>query len=110
MPSVLSALTQLDFDPWQEAAELARLSGAMASRRLASRLASLPDRPSAPRDVERIAARLVALLPRPSTINIPARATSIGVGASTKFSVGSRPILVAILIAFVLGLLWIASR
>jgi hypothetical protein len=110
MLSVLSALTQLDFDPWQEAAELARLSGDMATRRLASLLASLPDRPTAPRDLGRIAARLVALLPRQAAINVPVRATLRGVGESTRSSLGKRPILFVILIAFVIGLLWLASR
>jgi hypothetical protein len=110
MLSVLSALTQLDFDPWQEAAELARLSGDMATRRLASLLVSLPDRSAAPRDVGRIAARLVALLPRQAAINVPVRATLRGVGESTRSSLGKRPILFVILIAFVIGLLWLASR
>jgi hypothetical protein len=110
MLSVLSALTQLDFDPWQEAAELARLSGDKATRRLASLLALLPVRPSAPRDVARIAARLIGLLPRPSAVNIPARAAFIGFGASTNFSIRNRPILIAIFVALVLGLAWITSR
>ena len=86
MLSVLSALTQLDFDPWQEAADLARLSVDKATRRLAGLIASLPDPLSPPRDVGRIAARLVALLPRGAPINIPipARAT-LRDGASLEF-------------------------
>jgi hypothetical protein len=111
MLSVLSALTQLDFDPWQEAADLARLSVDKATRRLAGLIASLPDPLSPPRDVARIAARLVALLPRgaPIIIPIPARAT-LRDGASLEFLRGNRTMLFAILIALVLGLLWIASR
>ena len=109
--TVLSALTQLDFDPWQEAAELARLSGDTATRRLASLLASLPNRASAPRDVARIAARLVALLPRRSPVNIvPARAAFAGFSASTDFSIRNRPVLFAVFVALVLGLAWLASR
>lgn len=108
--SVLSALTQLDFDPWQVATELARLSGDMATRRLVSILASLPDRPSAPRDVARIANRLIALLPHPAAVNIPSRAAFAGFGASTIFSIRNRPIHFAILVALVLAIAWVISR
>jgi len=111
MLSVLSALTQLDFDPWQEAAELTRLSADKATRRLAGLIASLPVSESAPRDAGKIAARLVALLPRGASINspIPARATLRG-GTLIEFVLGKRVMLFAILTAIVLGLLWIASR
>jgi len=108
--TVLSALTHLNFDPWQVAAELARLSADTATRRLASLLASLPDRPSAPRDVTQIASRLIALLPRRSVVKIPARASFTGFGASTDFSIRNRPILFAIFLAFVLGLAWLTGR
>ena len=65
MLSVISALARLDLDPWQEANNLAGLSGETATKRLASLLiAALPDGPSARRDPETIAARLTALLPR----------------------------------------------
>jgi hypothetical protein len=111
MLSVLSALTQLDLDPWQEAAELAGLSADKATRRLAGLIASLPDRSSTTRDVGRIAARLTALLPRGATIDIPRTTrTTLPRGASIEFLFGSRPMLFAILIAFALGLLWITSR
>jgi len=112
MLSVLSALTQLDFDPWQEAAELTRLSADKATRRLAGIVASLPVSASAPRDAGKIAARLVALLPRGASINnpIPARATSRGGGTLIEFVLGKRVMLFAILTAIVLGLLWLTSR
>jgi hypothetical protein len=111
MLSVLSALTQLDLDPWQEAAELAGLSANKATRRLAGLIASLPDTSSTRRDVGRIAARLTALLPRGAAIDIPPAArTTPPRGASIEFLFGSRPMLFAVLIAFALGLLWIASR
>src|ERR1700751_4445600 len=57
--SVLSALARLDVDPWQEAAELARLPGETGTQRLASLIAALPDRPSPHLDPGTIAARLV---------------------------------------------------
>jgi hypothetical protein len=53
MLSVLWALTQLDLDPWQEAADLGRLPGDRATRRLGFRIASLHDRPSVPGASER---------------------------------------------------------
>jgi hypothetical protein len=81
--SVLSALARLDIDPWQEAAELARLPGETATQRLASLIASLPDGPSAHLDPGTIAARLIALLPRRARSNIPSRETLLNVGAVT---------------------------
>ena len=52
--SVLSALARLDVDPWHEAASLAQLPGTTATRRLASLIAALPDRPSTQLDPERM--------------------------------------------------------
>src|SRR5450755_2623824 len=69
--SVLSALARLELDPWQEAAKLAKLPGGAAAQRLASLIAALPNEPSAYPDIGLIAARLVALLPRPASPNIP---------------------------------------
>ena len=62
--SVVSALARLDLDPWQEAANLAGLPKDAATQRLASMIAALPDEPSASREPVKIAARLIALLPR----------------------------------------------
>ena len=42
--SVLSALTRLDLDPWQEAAELSELPKGTATQRLAALIARLPGR------------------------------------------------------------------
>lgn len=84
MLSVISALARLDLDPWQEANNLAGLSGETATKRLASLLiAALPDGPSARRDPETIAARLTALLPRRASPNIARRKTLLSVGAVT---------------------------
>src|SRR5271170_8089798 len=81
--SVLSALARLDIDPWQEAANLSGLPGGAATQRLASLIAALPDESSAYPDPATVAARLVALLPRPANPNIPSRATLFGAGAVT---------------------------
>ncbi len=68
--SVLSALARSDVDPWQEAAKLAGLPGKTATQRLASLIAALPGGPSPHPDAATIAARLIALLPRPASSNI----------------------------------------
>jgi hypothetical protein len=81
--SVLSALARLDIDPWQEAAKLSELPGGAATQRLASLIAVLPDESSAYPDPATVAARLIALLPRPANPNIPLRATSFGAGGVT---------------------------
>ena len=86
--SVLSALARLDIDPWQEAAELARLPREAATQRLASSIAALPDGPSAHLENGTIAARLIALLPRQASSNIPSRDTMLDAGEVTKFRAG----------------------
>jgi hypothetical protein len=65
--SVLSALSRLDVDPWQEAAELAELPPDTATKRLASLLARLPGGRWAQADLRAIADRLIELLPHPGT-------------------------------------------
>lgn len=60
--SVVSALARLDVDPRQEAAQLARLPAATATRRLTSLLEALPDTAPARQEPATVAARLVGLL------------------------------------------------
>src|ERR1041385_6163180 len=64
VPSVLSALARLNVAPWLEAATLAQLPERTAIERLTSLIAALPNDPPARRDPAKIAARLIALLPR----------------------------------------------
>jgi hypothetical protein len=97
--SVLSALARLDVDPWEEAAELARLPGEAAIQRLALLIATLPDGPSAQLDSGTIAARLIARLPHRPGSNIPQRDKLPAVGAAAK----TRAIIFAIFMAFLLG-------
>jgi hypothetical protein len=61
--STVSALARLDIDPWEEAAELARLPRESATERLAGLLARLPGGQSGFADTETTAIRLVGLLP-----------------------------------------------
>ena len=75
--SVLSGLARSDVDPWQEAARLAELPGETATQRLASLIGALPDRVASYPDSRTIAARLVALLPRPlGSRGVPRRSGS----------------------------------
>jgi hypothetical protein len=62
--TVLSALARLDVDPWDEASKLTQLPAQSAVTQLASRLSSLRHAPSVCPDPDRIAAPLIALLPR----------------------------------------------
>lgn len=105
--SALSALARLDLDPWQEAAKLAGLPGETATQRLASLIAGLPDGPSIHQDPGTIAARLIALLPRPASSDIPSRKALLGTGAAAH----PRAVIYmyVILMVFVLGAQWIAA-
>jgi len=104
--SLLSALARLDIDPWQEAAELARVPRETATQRLASSIAALPDGPSAHPDPGTTAARLIALLPSRARSNIPLRETLPEAGDVAKFRAGL--FMYAVFIAFILAAQWIA--
>jgi len=107
--SVISALARLNVDPWQEAANLAQLPGTTATRRLASLIASLPDRPSAKLDPATNAARLIARLPRRASFTAPAVETLLD--ARLRSVVQSQPFRYAafILMVLVLGSFAIAA-
>ncbi len=98
--SVLSALARLNLDPWQEAAKLAVLPVEVATERLTSLIAALPDAPSERLSPGTIAARLVALLPRTARPNVESQRTAIGIGAATSSRAG---ITFAIFMALMLG-------
>jgi hypothetical protein len=101
--SVVSALARLNVDPWQEAAQLAGLPGDTATRRLASLITALPDRPSAHLDASDIAARLISLLPRRGGSDIAPRQTSIGAGPATNFQAAIYVIIWVSFLSLVLG-------
>lgn len=65
--TVLTALTRLDVDPWQEAARLADLPRDVAITALAAAIARLPEGSWKAADAEAIATRLTALLPGQSS-------------------------------------------
>jgi hypothetical protein len=69
--SVLSALSRLNVDPWEEAAVLSRLPTDTATQRLASLIARLPGGRWALADARKIADRLIELLPQSVSSNAP---------------------------------------
>lgn len=62
--SMISALTQLGLDPWEEAARLSSLSKHEAVEQLARLIAELPDRSSPLQEARQIAGALVRRLPK----------------------------------------------
>jgi hypothetical protein len=69
--TVLTALTRLGFDPWQEAAQLSDLPKEAAARAFAGAIAMLPEGNWKASEAEAIAARLVNLLPGRSAPAVP---------------------------------------
>lgn len=69
--TVVSALARLGFDPWKEAAELAKLGQKAAQTRLEARLLKLQDVPALSLDHTSVAIKLILLLPRCSTEKAP---------------------------------------
>lgn len=69
--TVLSALTRLGFDPWQEAARLSDLPRDTAARAFAVTIAMLPEGDWKAEDSEAIATRLVGWLPEHSAKAVP---------------------------------------
>ena len=101
--TLLSALARLDVDPWEEAANLARLSIESATHRLAALLEALPNGPASDEAVT-IATRLVELLqrtPAPTT-NSPGAPPRGAVATRTK---GINPA-IYYLIALILMFAW----
>lgn len=74
--SVLSALTRLNVDPWEEAAELSELPKDTATHRLASLIERLPGGRWALADSRAIAGSLIELLPCRGSSKEPLAETS----------------------------------
>jgi hypothetical protein len=106
--SVVSARARLNVDPWQEAANLAQLPGTTATRRLASLIASLPDKPITRLDPVANAARLIAHLPR--RLGLTALSAAAPRSVSIPAVMQSRIVLyVALILIVVLGAIGIAA-
>ena len=82
--TVLSALSRLDVDPWEEAAELSELPKDTAAQRLASLIARLPGGRWA-QDAKAIADRLIDLLPSRSHSRIKVSEKAPGPQRMTNF-------------------------
>jgi hypothetical protein len=76
--SVLSALSRLNVDPWEEAAELSNLPKDTASKRLASLIARLPGGRWTQADSGAIADRLIELLPSRGSYNVVPSGRGLG--------------------------------
>ena len=74
--TVLSAFARLGIDPWQESARLAQLSKVMATQRMTSIVAGLPNGRWAQSDAGAIAARLIELLPAKRVAPSPSGTTA----------------------------------
>ncbi len=104
--SVLTAMVRLNIDPWRETAKLAALPAAVATQRMISLLASLPDRP-AEGDDKAVAQRLIELLPDRTGGAIGASRSLAG--RATFASPGARARLV-LLLAVLLGVAYVMTH
>lgn len=100
--TLLSALARLDVDPWEEAANLARLSIESATQRLASLLAALPNGPASGESVT-IATRLVELLQRIPAPKVPSSGVPPRGTAATQTKGAKRAIYYLIALIFMLA-------
>lgn len=82
--TVLSALARLDFEPWAEARELARLGREGAQVRLTTHFEAITDIPALALASEGRAAKLVSLLPLRAPLRVP---KSLEAGTFPKLSV-----------------------
>ncbi len=82
--TVLSALTRLGFDAWDEAARLSGLPRDTATRELATTIGRLPEEDFKATEAERIAARLVGSLPRRSAPTVPQMNIGERIAPATK--------------------------
>jgi len=101
--TVLTALTRLGFNAWDEAARLSDLPKDTAARELATTMGRLPKGDWKESEVEGIAARLVIFLPRRSVVAVPPMRTRQRAGPkTTKWLTWSVVAIAALLLAFTL--------
>ena len=103
MLSVLSALARLDIDPWQAAAQLAKLPPDDAIQKFAAMIGKLPDGRLGHVDSRKMAVRLIALLPREVGVEISRRKPIDGVGVMTNSPAAICAIFCVIFMALMLG-------
>jgi hypothetical protein len=86
--TVLTALSRMGVDPWQEAARLSDLPREIAVKAFAATIAKLPEGDWKASDSEAIAARLVNWLPGRSAVAIPSMPAGRGGGEKIKMKSG----------------------
>lgn len=79
--TLLSTLSRLGLDPWDEAQRLANMPSNAAAERVAHCITSLPGSLWPPREAALIAARLVQKLPKPGAVTAFAPAPATGLAA-----------------------------
>ena len=87
--TVLTALTRLDIDPWQEAARLADLSKEAALRTFTATIAKLPEGDWKASDSEAIAQRLLNWLPGKSIKAVPSVAVKRSIADRIKLGLAA---------------------
>jgi len=104
--TVLSAFARTTIDPWQEAAQLAKMPRQAATVRLAAFISKLPNQPNAETPAGTVASDLIALLPHVAEYSpaMPAKASDI------LKSTNSRIILAFLAIALVNMLILVAMN
>ena len=105
--SVLSALSRLNIDPWEEAAELSELPADTATQRLALLIERLPGGRWAAEESQTISARLINLLPRRNSFKTPATEKPRGLYAMNGSTFATILLCVALAIA---ALIFVAGR
>lgn len=101
--SVISALARLDLDAWAEAASLSRLPRDLAADKLSVLLGKATEVPLAAKDTQKIAGRLVALLPDQGRIG--AHIFERNNSGKLLASVGFVTLVLALLIALMIGVM-----
>ena len=91
--TVLSALTRLGFDPWQEAGRLSDLPRETAAVALAATIATLPEGDWKATESGAIAARLVAWLPGRNASAVPSAKAARFWGRRDEAGIGDRIVL-----------------
>jgi hypothetical protein len=100
--SVLTAFARLDFDPWQQAADFARLPKDAAKAKLAALIATLPGMSPDRSEPGTVAARLIALLPGAAQPTVIAR--DAWLGAAQPINLRSPRFIISIAVFMALSL------
>lgn len=97
--SVLSALAQVDVDPWQETVSLARMPCEAARERLTTLIAAAPIDLATGPSAATTAARLIALLPRAPSYKVAAPEAPVKAAAVTPWRIFIMPAVFILLLA-----------